>query len=120
MKSQCQALAVATGERCQRSGRKWRLVRGGISAWVCQSHDDPHIQLHHDPPMPHLRIGATIKELRELRGWSQRELSRRSGVSRKTLASYESGDCNPTLKKLCALAEAFDAKASALLKDAGL
>jgi transcriptional regulator with XRE-family HTH domain len=66
------------------------------------------------------RIGKSIKELRQLRGWSRRELAKRSGICRSTLKSYESGQCNPTLKKLCAVAEAFDAKPSGLLADAGL
>jgi len=74
-----------------------------------------------DPSMTkHSQIGTTIQELRELRGWSQRELSNRSGICESTIQSYESGDCNPTLQKICAVADAFDARASALLEDAGL
>ena len=35
--------------------------------------------------------GAALRRLRKLAGWSQKELSRRSGVSRPTISLYETG-----------------------------
>ena len=37
------------------------------------------------------KLGMLIRELREERGWTQEETSRRSGVSRNLIASLESG-----------------------------
>jgi len=121
MTDQCDARA-SKGHRCQFNGSRWTLTQRGVAAWVCAHHDDSHVKLHQDPTTmdDFPNIGTTIKELREMRDWSQRELSRQCGVSRKTLQSYESGKCNPTLKQLYAVAEAFDARPSGLLKDAGL
>jgi transcriptional regulator with XRE-family HTH domain len=43
-----------------------------------------------DVPTP-TKLGRLIRELREERGWTQEETSRRSGVSRNLIASIESG-----------------------------
>lgn len=119
MPDRCYARA-STGKRCQYNGTRWILIAGGISAWVCAHHDDPHITLY-EPQMssfPHL--ADTIRDLRKIRGWSQKDLSERSGVNESTIQSYENGNCNPSLHKLAALAQAFDAKPSGLLEGAGL
>jgi transcriptional regulator with XRE-family HTH domain len=55
--------------------------------------------------------------LRELRGdISVLELARRSGVARGTIAALESGDGNPTLDTLYALADALGVPLSELLE----
>ena len=55
--------------------------------------------------------------LRELRGdMSVLELARRSGVARGTIAALESGDGNPTLDTLYALADALGRPLSDLLE----
>jgi len=65
-------------------------------------------------------IGDTIRELRELRGWSQGDLARRSGVGRSNICENENHNQHPELKSLAKIADAFDARPSELLKDAGL
>jgi len=71
--------------------------------------------------MPDLdNIGDTIKELREIRGWSIRDLSERAGVGRANICEHENHNQHPELKSLAKIAAAFDAKPSELLKDAGL
>ena len=49
--------------------------------------------------------GANLRELRLARGWTQEDLERRSGVSRRTICYLESGRVKaqaPTRKKLLA------------------
>ena len=49
-------------------------------------------------------IGVRIQELREVKGWSQAELSRRSGVAQSMISRLERGDVDsvhlPSLEKL--------------------
>jgi len=65
-------------------------------------------------------LGDTIKELREIRGWSIRDLSERAGVGRANVCEYENYNQHPELKSLAKIAAAFDARPSELLDDAGL
>jgi len=65
-------------------------------------------------------LGDTIRELREIRGWSIRDLSERSGVGRANICEYENCNQYPSLSSLAKIAAAFDAKPSELLDDAGL
>ena len=52
-------------------------------------------------------VANTIRQLRDIRGWTQKRLSEVSGVPRPTLASLESGGANPTLSVLVQVAEAL-------------
>jgi len=65
-------------------------------------------------------LGDTIRELREIRGWSIRDLSERSGVARAPICEYENNNQHPELRSLAKIAAAFDARPSELLDDAGL
>jgi len=65
-------------------------------------------------------LGDTIRDLREIRGWSIRDLSERSGVARAPICKYENHDRHPQMRSLAKIAAAFDAKPSELLDDAGL
>lgn len=61
-------------------------------------------------------ITIRIEELRKARGWSQRELSRQSGVRQATLSAIESGTTTGidfgTLEQL---ADTFDIDAALLI-----
>jgi len=71
--------------------------------------------------MPDLNaLGDTIRELREIRGWSIRDLSERAGVARAPICEYENNNQRPSLSSLAKIAAAFDARPSELLDDAGL
>ena len=52
-------------------------------------------------------LANTVRQLREIRGWTQQRLATLSGVPRPTVASLESGDANPTLAVLVRIAGAF-------------
>src|SRR5262245_11842177 len=56
-----------------------------------------------------IELGATVRELRDLRGWSQSELARHSGMTQPAVARFESGGTVPTLPVLERLARALDA-----------
>ena len=42
--------------------------------------------------------GSTIKEIRQRRGWTQRQLANKAGVTAQTIAGYENDKINPTVK----------------------
>lgn len=53
-------------------------------------------------------IAAQIHELLEKKGWTQKELSEKSGIPEQTLSTIRSGHANPTLKTLVNIEEALD------------
>jgi ribosome-binding protein aMBF1 (putative translation factor) len=54
-------------------------------------------------------LGRKVRELRELRGWSQTALARAAGMTQPAVARFESGGTVPTLPVLERLAGALDA-----------
>ncbi|HEY1954900.1 MAG TPA: helix-turn-helix domain-containing protein [Polyangiaceae bacterium] len=53
------------------------------------------------------RLGQNVRVLRESRGLTQSQIAKLAGIPRATLAHVESGDGNPTLAILSAVADAF-------------
>lgn len=53
------------------------------------------------------RLGRNIRQLRQARGLTQQQMAKLSGLPRATWANLESGDGNPTLAVLHAVAMAF-------------
>lgn len=49
-----------------------------------------------------------MRQLREFRNYSQRELSQLIGVSERTLQRYESGESEPTISVLIKLSQLYD------------
>ena len=56
------------------------------------------------------RLRNRIADVRRARGWSQRELGRRSGLSRQTISAIESGSerNQPRADVMVRLAEVFE------------
>src|SRR5688572_32598793 len=52
-------------------------------------------------------LGARVKDLRKLRGWSLDALANASGVSRSMLSDIEREQANPTLAVTLRIAQAF-------------
>jgi len=65
-------------------------------------------------------VGERVRELRAQRGMTRRMLARDSGVSERYLAQLESGQGNPTITVIRALARAFDIAPDALVIDGHL
>lgn len=65
------------------------------------------------------RVGARVRHLRDLRGFTQSELARRSGVSLRFLADVERGEGNASLLRLGELALALGVSLAELVVDAG-
>lgn len=63
--------------------------------------------------MADLRIG----DIRIALGWSQYELSRASGIARRSLTRYEDGTRSPTFKVLCRIATAMQVPVYLLFTD---
>jgi transcriptional regulator with XRE-family HTH domain len=53
------------------------------------------------------RLGRNLRQLRQARGFTQQQMAKLSGLPRATWANLESGDGNPTLSVLHAVATAF-------------
>ncbi len=54
-----------------------------------------------------LTPGERIKLARKVRGWTQRQLSDKSGISEVSIRSYELGDYDPALFRLTCLGDAL-------------
>jgi len=64
-------------------------------------------------------LGRTISKLRDDKGWSQRELGRRAGVSNTAISKLESGDAEPTNNTIVRVALALGQDPEELLRLAG-
>ncbi|MFA6271323.1 MAG: helix-turn-helix transcriptional regulator, partial [Candidatus Paceibacterota bacterium] len=62
-------------------------------------------------------IGARIKELRKARGWTQKDLSKKSGLNRVHISQLETGENRPTSYTLDALSKGFGMDLSVLFGD---
>ena len=67
-------------------------------------------------PVIQLAVGQRIKELRELRKWSQEEFADVCGVHRTYVGSAENGARNLTIQVLTMFARAFGITVSELLQ----
>lgn len=69
-----------------------------------------------DAPQPLLaHLAAAVRGRRQQRGWSRRELAKRTGISERFLADIEVGRANPSILRLGQLAEALDTTPDVLL-----
>lgn len=53
-----------------------------------------------------MKVGETLRALRQGRGWSQNELAAHSGVSRVVISQYETGAREPSFTAFTRLARA--------------
>jgi len=77
------------------------------------SSDRPKGKPMSKPPV--VGVGAAIRQAREGRGLSRKELVERSGLSYPYLAQIEAGDRQPSTKSLVRIAEALSLRASELV-----
>ena len=63
--------------------------------------------------------GDRMRHLRRLRGWSQRDLVRRTQMRQPQVSGYESGKVLPSVETLVLLAEVFEVPVAVLLLDLG-
>lgn len=57
-----------------------------------------------------------LKQMRELKGWSQEELAKRLGVSRSKIGNYEQGTREPGFEDLEAIADIFNCTIAFLIE----
>ena len=72
--------------------------------------DSPAARAAYDQARSAYEIGRMVRELREARGLSQRELAARMGTSQSTIARLESGQTLPSTKTLLRYAKATGSK----------
>lgn len=82
------------------SNEKWKRVRAQAFA------DDPEGAALLDSPL--YRFAAAMIAARNNRGWSQRELAERVGVSQPLIARLETGERDPRLSTMVAVSRALD------------
>jgi transcriptional regulator with XRE-family HTH domain len=63
-----------------------------------------------------LRVGANIRRLRRLQGWSQEALAERIGMSEKEVGRIERGETNASVDLLAAVAAALGSDICDLLR----
>lgn len=66
-----------------------------------------------------LSLGKQVHERRKALRWTRRELGERSGISERFLADVERGRANPSLLRICQLADALDCSPIDLLAETG-
>jgi transcriptional regulator with XRE-family HTH domain len=71
-----------------------------------------------EAPVKGLQVSAAVRELRQLRNLSQRQLAARMNVPRTYISKIENGKAMPTLSSLDRLARALEVDISSLLRDA--
>ena len=64
---------------------------------------------------PAANLARSIRQLREIRGFTQNRLAQLSGVPRPTIANLESGSANPTLSVLTKVAAALQVSIEELI-----
>ncbi|MEV6057413.1 helix-turn-helix transcriptional regulator [Streptomyces sp. NPDC052107] len=64
------------------------------------------------------RLGRSLRELRDERGWSRKDLAERSGLSYPYVSQLENGDREPSFDTLTKLAQTFGLAVDALLAPA--
>jgi transcriptional regulator with XRE-family HTH domain len=69
-----------------------------------------------DKETPSVHVGQLLKQLREERGISMRELSRRSGLSANALSMIERGLTSPSVSTLYRLTDALNVPITALFR----
>ena len=79
---------------------------------ICQANSRESSGL---PPEGHLLRVDRLKTLREQRGWSQRELSRRCGFGEAQIGKYESGTNDISATNLKIIADLFEVSIDYLL-----
>lgn len=83
------------------------------------STSSPHARSRPQPSVFSRAIGARLRELREERGWTQRELDSRLGILQSKLSKYESGTHQPSLRTLVRMANLFGVSTDYLLTGTG-
>jgi len=64
-------------------------------------------------------LGARVRELREQRQWTQRELADACGMDHNLVGSIERGQCNATVTTLLKIAGRFETTLAALFDGLG-
>jgi len=90
------------------------MAKEALEGWL-----EAHLVLGRIPPKPRKKIGVAIFVnpvlglvlqilwLRQDRGWSQKDVAKRVGVSQQAIAKIEDPDSNPTLDTLSRVAESL-------------
>lgn len=65
-----------------------------------------------------MTLGEKLKQLRQNKNWTQKELGIQTGMGEATIRKYELGIRNPQIAQIIKIAEALEVQPNALLDDA--
>jgi transcriptional regulator with XRE-family HTH domain len=64
-------------------------------------------------------VAGSVRAARLARGWTQRDLARRCGLSHTAIAKVERGEMSPTIASLQKIADSLDLSVTALISQGG-
>lgn len=72
--------------------------------------EDPEIRAEYDALEPEFQIIQAMIDARKLKGITQKELSKRTGIAQSDISKLENGNANPSLRTLQRLASGMGYK----------
>ncbi len=87
----------------------WRQLRG-------RRMSEPGAAEAYDATKLAFELGASVRQMRERRGWTQARLADAAGMTQPAVARFEAGGTIPTIQVLERLARALDARLEVRLR----
>jgi transcriptional regulator with XRE-family HTH domain len=109
----CKLVQFRTDKDCCRRCKKSLLPEPPKAQATALPSADTHTALKNEG----LSVASAVRDLRQVRNLSQRQLAARMGVPRTYISKIENGKAMPTLSSLDRLARALQVDISALLRD---
>jgi DNA-binding XRE family transcriptional regulator/predicted RNase H-like HicB family nuclease len=104
-------------------------IEGWLEAYLTSGQVPPLPRMHHVARQgealvcvaiePKLVLAVEFRRMRFMRGWTQRDVAKRVGVSQQQIAKLEDPDANPTIETITRVARAFDMDLVVAFKKAG-
>ena len=84
------------------------LLPANFNDFLKEQLKDPEIKAEYDALEPEFAVMQAMIDARKLKGITQKELSKRTGISQGDISKLESGNGNPSIKTLQRLAKAMN------------
>jgi len=81
-----------------------------LEAALAERMKDPEFKAEYEALEPEFAIVQAIIDARKMSGFTQKQLSERTGIAQGDISKIEKGEANPSLKTLKRLASGMDMK----------